>query len=146
MGRDLAEDLAQEVLMVLETRYSHVETLEDLLPLSLRILRFKMIAARRKSVRRGENTAVPAEEMPLADSGPSPESRAADRELLERMKSALPKRGERCRELFRLKLLGKTFPEIQEEMDAASINTVYTWDARCRQKLRGLMGGRGEKR
>lgn len=132
--------------MVLETRYPDVEALEDLLPLSLRVLRFKMAAARRKIVRRGEHSAVPAEEWPLIDLAPSPESLAGDRELLDRMKQALPRLGERCREMFRLKLLGKTFPEIQEEMGAASINTVYTWDSRCRQKLLELMGGRWEKR
>lgn len=146
MGRDHAEDLAQEVLMVLETRYAHLDSLDDLLPLSLRILRLKMVAARRKSVRRGEGTAIPAEELPLADRGPSPEAVAEDRELLDRLKAALPKLGERCREIFRLKLLGKSFAEIQEELDAGSINTVYTWDARCRQKLLELMGGRWDRR
>jgi RNA polymerase sigma-70 factor (ECF subfamily) len=146
MGKDHAEDLAQEVLMVLETRYAHVDSLDELLPLSLRILRLKMMSARRKSARRGESTAVPAEALPLADSGPSPESVAGDRELLDRLKAALPRLGERCREIFRLKLLGKSFAEIQEQMDAASINTVYTWDARCRQKLLELMGGKWEKR
>lgn len=132
--------------MVLEDRYPDVDGLDDLLPLSLRILRFKMAAARRKIVRHGENTAVPAEELPLVDLAPSPESIAGERELLDRLKQALPKLGERCREIFRLKLLGKTFPEIQQEMGAASINTVYTWDSRCRQKLLELMGGRWEKR
>jgi len=132
--------------MVLEDRYPDVDGLDQLLPLSLRILRFKMAAARRKMVRRGENTAVGVDELPLMDMGPSPEVMASDRELLERIKQAVPKLGQRCREIFRLKLLGKTFPEIQEELGAASINTVYTWDSRCRQKLLDLMGGKWEKR
>ena len=65
--------------------------------------------------------------------------------LLEQLRAAIPKLGERCRELFRLKLLGRSFPEIQEEMGAASVNTVYTWDARCRERLLKMLGGRWEK-
>ena len=49
------------------------------------------------------------------------------------------------REIFRLKLLGRSFSEIQKEMGAASINTVYTWDARCRKHLED-MGGHWERR
>jgi len=53
--------------------------------------------------------------------------------------------GERCRELFRLKLEGKTFPEIQLLMSVGSINTVYTWDSRCRTNCSKRMGGSWEK-
>jgi RNA polymerase sigma-70 factor (ECF subfamily) len=49
--------------------------------------------------------------------------------------------GQRCRELIRLKLQGKSFPEIQKIMGAAALNTVYTWDHRCRKNLMELMGG-----
>ena len=49
--------------------------------------------------------------------------------------------GERCRELFRLKLQGRSFPEIQELLGAASLNTVYTWDHRCRKQLLEALGG-----
>ena len=50
----------------------------------------------------------------------------------------------RCREVFRLKLQGKSFGEIQEILGAKSVNTVYTWDFRCRQQLLKLLGGRWE--
>ena len=43
--------------------------------------------------------------------------------------------GERCRELFKWKLEGKSFPEIQKIMGQNSINTIYTWDLRCRKQL-----------
>jgi RNA polymerase sigma-70 factor (ECF subfamily) len=42
---------------------------------------------------------------------------------------------------MRLKLQGKTFPEIQKIMGAAALNTVYTWDHRCRKNLLDLLGG-----
>jgi RNA polymerase sigma-70 factor (ECF subfamily) len=62
MGRDVAEDFAQEVLIVLEEKYAHVVEMSELLPLSLQIVRFKMAGARRKSVRRGESGSIPVEE------------------------------------------------------------------------------------
>jgi RNA polymerase sigma-70 factor (ECF subfamily) len=145
MGRDLAEDLAQEVLVVLEEKYPGVVTLDELLPLSLQIVRFKMAGLRRKMQRHGEGMNVAADEAGLADTGMTPEMYAQQQELLDRLRAAIPHLGERCRELFRLKLLGRTFPEIQEKMGAASVNTVYTWDARCRERLLKMLGGRWEK-
>jgi RNA polymerase sigma-70 factor (ECF subfamily) len=146
ISRDQAEDLVQEVLIVLEQKYAEVTELDELLPLSLQIFRFKLAGYRRKAQRRGELDPVPAESAALADLGPTPEMYAERQELLDRLSRAIPNLGERCREMMRLKLLGKSFAEIQEEMGAASINTVYTWDARCRQRLLELMGGRWEKR
>ena len=61
--------------------------------------------------------------------------------MLERLTQAVGQLGERCRELLRLKLQGKNFGEIQKRMGAQSINTVYTWDYRCRKHLLELMGG-----
>jgi RNA polymerase sigma-70 factor (ECF subfamily) len=142
MGRDTAEDLAQEVLVVLEEKYTHVTELGELLPLSLQIVRFKMAGARRKSLRRGEAGQVSIDELQVASMAASPEEQARRQESIERLTTAVQKLGERCRELFRLKLLGRSFAEIQEHFGAASINTVYTWDARCRKNLLDLMGGR----
>lgn len=141
LSRDAAEDLAQEVLILLHSKYQHVERIEELLPLALKILRFKLMGARRKIVRRGEHTQVSVEDLPLADPEPRPDEIAERREMVERLRSALPKLGGRCRELLKYKLQGKTFPEIQALMQAASINTVYTWDLRCRKNLQELMGG-----
>ena len=46
--------------------------------------------------------------------------------------------------MLRLKLQGKTFPEIQAILKVESINTIYTWDSRCRKQLIELMGGKWE--
>ena len=48
-------------------------------------------------------------------------------------------------EPIRLKLQGKSFPEIQKIMGVAAVNTVYTWDHRCRKSLLELMGGDWEQ-
>ncbi len=144
--RDAAEDLAQEVLLLLHEKYGHLDRLEDLLPLSLRIVRFKMMAYRRKAQRRGEYKQVPAEEIQLADDAVDPLGAVEQRELRERLAVAVSELGERCRKLFALKLDGKSFAEIQEILGASSINTIYTWDSRCRKDLLDRMGGSWDKK
>lgn len=138
-GRQLAEDVAQEVLLVLHEKYSHVTEMTELVPLALQITRYKLMAAARKSARRGEGREIDAAEYPLADPQVNLALEAEQRELVGRLEAALPLLGERCRELFRLKLEGHKFTEIQPLMGAASINTVYTWDARCREELKKLL-------
>ncbi len=143
-ARESAEDLAQEVLVVLHEKYAHLERMDDLVPLSFQILRFKLAALRRKSFRHGEHAQVDAEEFPLASDAPDPEAAYAKRQLLERLGEGLAKLGARCQELFRLKLQGKGFAEIQALLGAETLNTVYTWDHRCRKQLLESMGGRWE--
>ena len=144
ISRDIAEDLAQEVLMVLHDKYAHVVEMQELFPLSMQILRFKMVAQRRKSYRRGEPGHVSIDDIQLPDASPDPATYAERRELMEKLESAIADMGERCQEIFRLKLLGRTFPEIQVALGAASINTIYTWDSRCRKQLLDKMGGHWE--
>jgi RNA polymerase sigma-70 factor (ECF subfamily) len=135
LSRDAAEDVAQEVLLILHEKYVAVDRIEDLVPLSLEIARFKIWGARRKSVRRGENTAVSVEDLPLAGSEPDPSEQAERRQQLDNLEAALKQLGDRCRELFRLKLEGHSFPEIQKRLKVESLNTLYTWDFRCRKQL-----------
>jgi RNA polymerase sigma-70 factor (ECF subfamily) len=144
IARDVAEDLAQEVLVLLHEKYSHVTRLEELLPLSFQIVRFKMVSLRRKAARRGEYTQVSVEDIQLPDLGSDPVARLERKQMSERLTAAISRLEGRCRDLFRLKLEGKTFAEIQTVLGANSINTIYTWDARCRKRLLELMGGSWE--
>lgn len=141
-GREGAEDLAQEVLVVLETKYRTVERMEELVPLAFQILRFKGVAWRRRSLRRGEHLAVDPEAEGLTGDAPNPHLAAERQELLGRLLKALEDLGPRCRELFRLKLEGLSFPDIQRRLGAEALNTVYTWDHRCRKHLLAALGGR----
>lgn len=129
---------------MLHQKYRQLERLEDLLPVSFEILRWKMVSLRRKAARRGEYGRVSVEDVPLEDGRPDPEDQATRHERVERLARALERLGERCRKLFRMKLEGQTFAEIRELMGAASINTVYTWDFRCRQALLERLGGSWE--
>lgn len=139
-----AEDLAQEVLVLLHTKYGHLEAAEDLVPLAFQILRFKLVAHRRRAARRGEYDAVDVDAFPPASDAPDPATVLERKELLARLMGGIARLGERCRELFRLKLQGRSFAEIQDLMGAATLNTVYTWDHRCRKQLLEALGGRWE--
>ena len=142
--KDTAQDVAQEVLLLLHQKYPQVTTLEELVPLSLQIARFKLLEAHRKALRRGEYNQEPLEALQLADPRGNPGLEVEQRQLLERLLNAIAALGERCRKLFQWKLEGRTFQEIQRLLDEPSINTIYTWDFRCRKELLHRLGGRWE--
>ena len=142
MQRDAAEDLAQEVLILLHEKYGDLDRLEDLLPLSLKIVRFKMLARRRKALRRGEFTQVSVDETQMPDGRIDALTALEEREARERLLAAISGLGERCRKLLAMKLEGKSFAEIQASFGAGSINTIYTWDFRCRRQLMESMRDR----
>ena len=135
-----AEDIAQEVLLLLHEKYPAVDRAEDLVPLSIEIARLKILAVRRKSIRRGENAQVSVEDFPLAGGGPDPLEQAVRRERLAHLEAALKDLGGRCKEILRLKLQGLSFSEIQKQLNVGSMNTLYTWDFRCRKELRQRLG------
>lgn len=137
-------DVAQEVLLLLHEKYPHVTALDELVPLSLQIARFKLLDVHRKTLRRGEYNQEPIEKLQLADPRGNPGLEVEQKQLLERLLTAIAALGERCRKLFQWKLEGKTFPEIQRLMDVPSLNTIYTWDFRCRKELLKRMGGSWE--
>ena len=140
-SKDQAEDVTQEVLSLLHEKYAHVTDLTDLVPLAFQVLRYKMLDAHRKALRRGEYNQESVDDLSLATPDASPETQLDQRQRVERLMGALAQLGVRCRELFRWKLEGKSFPQIQTLMGQRSINTIYTWDLRCRKQLMALMGG-----
>jgi len=144
ISRDLAEDIAQEVMLLLHTKYGQVSALEELAPLAIKIARFKIAGVHRKAHRRGEDRQTAIEDVALADPGISPSDYLERKQTLERLAKALGKLEGRCRQLFRLKLEGKSFAEIRVILGAGSINTIYTWDFRCRKQLLERLGGSWE--
>ena len=89
LSRDAAEDLAQEVLLLLHEKYAHLERVEDLLPLSLQIVRFKIMSQRRKSVRRGEYTQVSITDIQLPDLDANPAEYVERKQILDRLAKAI---------------------------------------------------------
>jgi RNA polymerase sigma-70 factor, ECF subfamily len=144
VSKDQAEDLAQDVLTVLHDKYPQVGKLTELVPLAFQVLRYKMLDAHRKALRRGEYNQASVDDLALAAPDVSPETQLDQKQRVDRLLAGIAQLGERCRELFRWKLEGKNFPEIQTLMGQTSVNTIYTWDLRCRKQLLSLMGGTWE--
>lgn len=120
--------------MLLHEKYHDIEAVEELVPLSFRIVRFKMAAGFRKSARHGEGSAVQADDAGLC-SGDDPEHELIEQEQRRLMLDALDELGERCREILKMKISGFGFEQIRLRLGAASLNTVYVWDLRCRRQL-----------
>ena len=144
VSREVAEDLTQEVLVLLHEKYARVTELTELVPLAFQVLRFKMLDAHRKSLRRGEYNQESVDELPLANPGDDPATLLDQKQRVDRLLAAVAQLGDRCRDLLTLKLEGHSFPEIQTRMGQHSINTIYTWALRCRKQLFSLMGGTWE--
>lgn len=136
-----AEDLTQEVLLLLTTRYADVDDPGERVALALGILRKKRADLWRKAARHGEASAEDAADLPLPHEGPGPDTLAADRERLRLFVAAASRLDGRCREILRRKIQGASFVEIAAEL-GRPVNTVYSWDWRCHRRLRRLLGDR----
>src|SRR4026208_2066289 len=119
-SKEQAEDMTQEVLFLLHEKYAHVTDLTDLVPLAFQVLRYKMLDAHRRALRRGEYNRESVAHPSLAPPAASPETQLDQRQRVERLMAALAQLGVRCRELFRWKLEGKGFPQIQTAMGQAA--------------------------
>jgi len=63
-------------------------------------------------------------------------------EVVDRVLAVVPALGFDCRKLLRLKLEGKTYPEIRELLGLESVAAVYARDRECRKRLLAKLGGR----
>jgi RNA polymerase sigma factor (sigma-70 family) len=136
-----AEDLTQETLLLLATKYAHVGEASELVALGIGILRKKRADLWRKAARRGETSAGETDGRTMADERPSPDTVARDRERLRLFIEAAARLDGRCREILRRKLEGMSFVEIAREL-GRPVNTVYSWDFRCHERLRKVLGPR----
>ena len=122
--RDLADDLTQDVMLELCRKYSHLEELDDLVPVAAVILRYKATAERRKSYRRRASA-------PLVD----PETAAIQKELRALVPVALRRLSPELREVLGRQLQGESLKEIIESSGLPS-GTVYARSSRGLQALR----------
>ena len=143
-----AEDLAQDVLVVLTRKYSHVDAPEELAALGITILKKLQSARWRKAKRRQElgHSPLPTREEndrdPLEDvasEGPDPEEVLWRRQRVRFLVEAIRRLDGRCRDLLRRKLEGESFVQIAAAL-GRPVGTVYAWDNRCRKRLRKILG------
>jgi RNA polymerase sigma factor (sigma-70 family) len=149
LSREDAEDVAQETLVLLATKYAHVQAPVELVAIAAGIVRLKRKARWTKLARRralgeaappaGEDAADPVDA--AASGAPDPEKVTHDRQRLALLAAAAAQLDGRCREILRRKLQGASFVEIAEEL-GRPVNTVYSWDYRCHARLKALLGER----
>jgi RNA polymerase sigma factor (sigma-70 family) len=142
---EAAEDLVQETLVLLLTKYDEVRAPEEQVCLAIGIVSKKIAGHWRRSNRRGEATAVDVADAGLEDGLPDPEEQLERQQRFERLRFAVGRLTGRLREVARLRLEDRTSPEIAEIL-SANLNTVYSWDHRLVKKLRELMGAPEVKR
>lgn len=123
-------------------KYGDVRQIEDLLAIGMKTMKFKILGHRRKAKHSGIDGAQPVDDLQLRSEQPDAAEQLERRELADRLAAAVNKLGDRCRQLYRHKLAGKTYEEIRELMGAKTTGAVYTWDFRCLQQLKIQIGGR----
>ncbi|MEX5215108.1 MAG: hypothetical protein NW703_13190 [Nitrospiraceae bacterium] len=106
---------------MLHDKYPQAVDATELVPLVFQILRYKMADAHRKALRRREYHQASIDDLPLADQTDDPAFGLERKQGVERLVNAMAQLGERCRELFKWKLEGKTFPEIQRLMGQVGV-------------------------
>jgi RNA polymerase sigma factor (sigma-70 family) len=145
-----AEDLTQEALALLATKYAHITDAGELVAIGARIVAFKRTALWRKKARRQAKGETPVASLEGGDAdplenvegeAPDPERVACARQRLSLLIEAAARLDGRCREILRRKLQGASFVEIAAEL-GRPVNTVYSWDYRCHRRLKALLGDR----
>lgn len=130
VGAEYADDLANDTIQVVETKYRDKDSEADLIPLAVGVMKNKIREFRRQR----DRGHAPLDE---ARAAAADDSRDAD--LRRLLYDSIARLGPRCRELFRLQLEGYTSPEIQRRLGARTLRTLYTWTFRCTEELRKIM-------
>jgi RNA polymerase sigma factor (sigma-70 family) len=143
-----AEDLAQETLLLLTTKYANVEAPEELIALGITIVRKLRSAQWRRAARRRDlgHVAPPPRDEDGPDlfegasgSMPDPETLARVGQRVRLFTDAADRLSGRCRDMLKRKLEGESFVEIAKSL-GRPVNTVYSWDHRCHKRLKELLG------
>lgn len=133
---EAAADLTQDVMVVLLDRYRGLGE-EDLIPLGVRTLDFKLAAVWRRAVRRRPYQG-PLPDLEPFSPDPDPEAAALERERHELEREVLAAAAGRIPELYRKVVLefleGKPVREIVKSSGAPK-GTVWSWLSRGRQAL-----------
>lgn len=137
LDREQAEDVAQETVMLLMTKYKAVEGRGDLVPLSVTISRYLSMSGRRGF--RGVDLPDFLEPIDLA---PQPDDALGRKQMQRRVREAVHQLGAKCRELIELVLEEYTADEIREKMRSGSSNNYYVQKHRCLNQLLVILGGR----
>lgn len=122
-------------MLELTRKYSHLDDLDDLVPVAVQILKFKSWGDIRRRYRRKEDQNLQVEDVLLEYQGPSPEQWLLKRELRGLLPRAVRQLSQACQELIGLQLEDKSLKEIIDHFQVPS-GTIYARSSRCRDALR----------
>lgn len=135
-GRERAEDMAQNVMVVLLRKYPHVSDEVELGRLAMSI---KGFVGFEELVELGRAVQQPEEGWDrLTDRSASPENTARRKQLENCLYACIPKLSERCKEIIRRRLLEWDSMEIAK-LFKISGDTLNVAEWRCRRRLREIM-------
>ena len=132
---DVAEDIAQDTMITLTTKYSGVTDEAELVPLSMEIVRYKLLETYRKQKWNVSLTDEEGEEKQI----PAPGLTAEDHVLLGQLKAAIPKLSQQCRDMFRWKLLEWSYEDMARQTGKTK-NHLYVICNRCKEELQAMLG------
>jgi RNA polymerase sigma-70 factor, ECF subfamily len=139
IGREKAEDVAQETLLLMTQKYSDVREREDLMRLAIGVAKNMIRKVRRGDARYSE---LVEDGHPVADQRADFAAELEREQIVTRLLAAVRELGQRCRDVLRLRIEGRTSEDLMRLLGAGSIDTVYTWEHRCRKSLMKTLGGR----
>jgi len=147
--RSAAEDLAQETVVLLNTKYAHLGSLNEMVGCAINIVKNKLFGVWRERARQSQFVPVGTHEEGGVDIvDPLSEIRSVREhselaELQGRIKKALESCKPRCRALLTLLLDGYSQVEIARLINRP-VNTIYTWVSRCVRQLRTTLDLQGQ--
>ncbi len=137
-GRDRAEDIAQQTIMLLISKYPHLHSEEDLVPLGIASSR----RVRWSLIRKEKLDKVTPLSSTLDPQSPDedPEGLAVRAQRQAQIEEHILTLGDRCRDIFQYLVEGFSYEETAQRM-GANLDTLYVWVHRCKKKLKDCIGG-----
>jgi RNA polymerase sigma factor (sigma-70 family) len=130
--REHSSDIAQETMLELARRYAEINSLEELVKLANRICVNKVLNLRRQN--RHEAASLDDH----ATHAPTPEDLLSNKELQDKLRSALQRCSPRCKTLFGLLLAGEETTALLKQL-GCSQSALYSLRSRCLQELRSIL-------
>jgi RNA polymerase sigma factor (sigma-70 family) len=136
-GYQRAEDMAQNVMLVLLRRYPDLKE-EDLARVAYKI---KAKIGLEEITRRHPSQEPEHGWGDLTDDRPTPERSLIQREVAARLEAGIARLEKRCKELIRYRLSEMESKEIAQRLNV-TIDTLFVVEKRCRDRLKKLMLGK----
>jgi RNA polymerase sigma factor (sigma-70 family) len=136
LSKENAEDMTQEAVIVLMTKYRHLTDEEELFATGIKTFKWKKWGFFRKSERRGDNKLQQVDSLPLPAAGDDPEMSLLRKTAAKQMAQAIANMDENCRKVLYYWMNKTGAAETARRMGLDSENAVNLRVKRCKAKLK----------